>query len=699
MGKFGGASLWVKWINVIRLKGQSISQVKADVSTSCGWKQILSLKDKIRDHVFKKLANGRSTFFWFDKWYDKGPLKGQSISQVKADVSIQVSQPLIQIKMEIGFRLFYHIFRFRCANQIQIQSLLINKQHLGLQIYYCLHALSTGCGPNVCAIHTSYTAAPYFLCRLLLLTPCVDCYSLPPVQIKLLLTSCADCCSLPHDQIAAPYLLCRHYSLVIASRSEELTVIVSRKVSGGDHTSLCPPSLVSTYCWRDADLSKDKSAVSKDNQTKLGDEGLCSGGTKLNSILITAENSASQSTQKKRTEGGMVDSQPMEEEFQGVAIRDAGTETHGGPTEPHDQQAKMKATPRKLAYADSDKEAPVGSLAKGFSDRFSLESSCTSDTHRQTRSTIKSTTKEKARIERSKLKRKRFGHQETSSDSEYEEGSDDAFEGMNSPYKRPKSTSFTQRITRFKYHKRAKLPWNIRVYEGNKDPEDHLVRSSWKNFRNKKRYTKDPTEIHGVKRRQNEGLQAFMDRFKSESSHIKGVPPVLCISAFMYGHSHLELAKKLNDKIPKTMDEMFERVKAFIRGEVAAGSAEMVRPSQGDKGYVRSAWTEGPERARNRGGPREARRNMGVYTPYPRKDTFTPLTKTPKEILAMESVSFPEPQPFIRTPEKQNLNKLCDYHGDKGHNTNDYYQLKKQIEEVVASEKLAHLVKDIRRNN
>ncbi|GJY02037.1 hypothetical protein Tco_0360189 [Tanacetum coccineum] len=77
--------------------------------------------------------------------------------------------------------------------------------------------------------------------------------------------------------------------------------------------------------------------------------------------------------------------------------------------------------------------------------------------------------------------------------------------------------------------------------------------------------------------------------------------------------------------------------------------------------------------------------NMRVYTPYPRKDTFTPLTKTPKEILAMESVSFPEPPPLIETPKKHNLNKLCDYHGDRGHNTNDYYQLKKQIEEVVAS--------------
>ncbi|GKE10067.1 hypothetical protein Tco_1413618, partial [Tanacetum coccineum] len=179
----------------------------------------------------------------------------------------------------------------------------------------------------------------------------------------------------------------------------------------------------------------------------------------------------------------------------------------------------------------------------------------------------------------------------------------------------------------------------------------------------------------------------------------KGVPPILRISAFMHGHGYPKLAKKLNDKIPKTVDEMFERVRAFIRGEVADGSAEMVRPFQGDKGYVRPTRPEMSKKARNRGGPREARRNMGVYARYPRKDTFTLLIKTPKEILAMESVSFLEPPPFIGTPEKQNLNKLCDYHGDRGYNTNDCYQLKKKIEEAVASRKLAHLVKDIRRNN
>ncbi|GJV99615.1 hypothetical protein Tco_1554867 [Tanacetum coccineum] len=152
-------------------------------------------------------------------------------------------------------------------------------------------------------------------------------------------------------------------------------------------------------------------------------------------------------------------------------------------------------------------------------------------------------------------------------------------EDLSMPYRRPKPMPFTSRITRFRYHRWAKLSPNVRVYEGNKDPKDHLSiffaaakQEEWpmpvwcKMFRQtlsgsaRNWYDKDPTEIHGIKRNPNEGLQAFMDRFKAESAHIKGVPLVLRISAFMHGHGHPELSKKLNDKIPKTVDEIWERV-------------------------------------------------------------------------------------------------------------------------------------------
>ncbi|GKE56963.1 hypothetical protein Tco_1496148 [Tanacetum coccineum] len=174
----------------------------------------------------------------------------------------------------------------------------------------------------------------------------------------------------------------------------------------------------------------------------------------------------------------MVYSQPMEEEIRGAKTRDVGTEAHGGPTKPvlqmqktpspssafikenndvlrtmikeHNQQAKVKATPRRLAYVDSDKEAPA-------SQRTPSKSKEPAHLRRLRRLEDQSTTKEKARRERSKPRGKRFGHQEISSDSEYEDGSEDTYEDLNSPYKRPKPTPFTQRIAHFKYHRRAKL--------------------------------------------------------------------------------------------------------------------------------------------------------------------------------------------------------------------------------------------------
>ncbi|GJV73184.1 reverse transcriptase domain-containing protein [Tanacetum coccineum] len=149
-----------------------------------------------------------------------------------------------------------------------------------------------------------------------------------------------------------------------------------------------------------------------------------------------------------------------------------------------------------------------------------------------------------------------------------------------------------------------------------------------------------------------------MDRFKAESPHIKGVLSVLRISAFMHGHGHPELAKKLNDKIPKTVDKMWERVRAFIRGEMAADTTKVIRSPHWEKSASKANWSKNQNESRSRGHRKGQGRSMGTCAPYARKEGFTPLTKTLKEILAMDN----------------------------------------QIEEAVALGRLAHLVKDIRKS-
>ncbi|GJT00864.1 hypothetical protein Tco_0822033 [Tanacetum coccineum] len=256
----------------------------------------------------------------------------------------------------------------------------------------------------------------------------------------------------------------------------------------------------------------------------------------------------------------------------------------------HDQQAKAKATPKRLAYDDSEEGDSGGLGTKGLSERPSHESSSTTGAHGKVRSSRKSQrslshgkasslprTSERLQ-NRSNSREKTKGmaksggrrpeYQETSLDSKSEGDSENSRKDLRMPYKRPEPTPFTARITCFKYHRRAKLPRNIKVYEGNKDPEDHLS-------------------------------------IFSAAAEQKEWPMLLthqgCTSGVAYLGLHArsrasELAKKLNDEIPKAVDEMFERARAYIRGEAAVESAKIASSSQWDKGNTRTNWSGGQER-------------------------------------------------------------------------------------------------------
>nr|GEW57743.1 reverse transcriptase domain-containing protein [Tanacetum cinerariifolium] len=67
-------------------------------------------------------------------------------------------------------------------------------------------------------------------------------------------------------------------------------------------------------------------------------------------------------------------------------------------------------------------------------------------------------------------------------------------------------------------------------------------------FMQQKKYVKDPLEIHNIKQRDGETIEDFMERFKAETG---------------------QLTKRLNEHVPKTMEEMMITTTAFIRGEAA----------------------------------------------------------------------------------------------------------------------------------
>ncbi|GJX11597.1 reverse transcriptase domain-containing protein [Tanacetum coccineum] len=150
---------------------------------------------------------------------------------------------------------------------------------------------------------------------------------------------------------------------------------------------------------------------------------------------------------------------------------------------------------------------------------------------------------------------------------------------------------FTPRIRNFRSSRKTRIPNNVKTYDGTGDPEDHLKVfqasaniDSYKDlkadflvyFMQKKKHVKDPMEIHNIKQKDGETIEEFMERFKVESGCMKGAPECMKISGFMHGVNNLELTKRLNEHVLKTLEEMMTTTAAFIRGETAAASKKKV---------------------------------------------------------------------------------------------------------------------------
>ncbi|GJZ77741.1 reverse transcriptase domain-containing protein [Tanacetum coccineum] len=208
---------------------------------------------------------------------------------------------------------------------------------------------------------------------------------------------------------------------------------------------------------------------------------------------------------------------------------------------------------------------------------------------------------------------------------------------------------FTPRIHNFKSSRKTRMPNNVKTYDRTGEPEDHVnifqaatqverwamptgchmfnytligAARGWFDelppesidgykdlkaaflayFMQQKKYVKDPVEIHNIKQRDGETIEEFMKRFK-----------------------------RLNEHVPMTMEEMMITTTAFIRGEAATAGKNKGHTSWRTQYQSKRHGLE--RRSDFRGQPRDGQGS----------NKFTPLTRTPKEILATEAGKFKSP--------------------------------------------------------
>ncbi|GJV55841.1 reverse transcriptase domain-containing protein [Tanacetum coccineum] len=199
------------------------------------------------------------------------------------------------------------------------------------------------------------------------------------------------------------------------------------------------------------------------------------------------------------------------------------------------------------------------------------------------------------------------------------------------------------------------------------DSYDDLRKAFLENYLQQKKCIKDPLEIHKIKQKDGESTKELVRRYKLECEDVKRAPECMKISGFMHGITNPELIKRLHDKIPKSVDEMMRVTTVFLRGEVVASN-------------------------------HERKKSFPSWKQQEAKQKFTLLTKTPKEILALDKGKFKPPPSMITLVEKRNASKFCEFHGEVWHTTDEYMHLKRQIEMLKAG-KLSHLIKELKQSN
>ncbi|KAK9079977.1 hypothetical protein SSX86_001652 [Deinandra increscens subsp. villosa] len=222
---------------------------------------------------------------------------------------------------------------------------------------------------------------------------------------------------------------------------------------------------------------------------------------------------------------------------------------------------------------------------------------------------------------------------------------------------------------------------------------------------------KDPMEVHNIRRKDNESIEDFITRFNKASMGVEGAGDQLRISGFCHGVKCAQLVEKLHEDLPRSMDVLMDKARAFVRGKNACAYLSNVNGGSGQmrqNSMVTGRTNGGPVRAMGHfsqnkwvKGFHSRGKNFGGSSGHAHGDykgaKLIELVKTPTQILAIEKVDLHAP-PKMQNALTRNLDKYCEYHKDRGHTTDTCWTLKKEIDKAVRLGKLGHLVKVIRNN-
>jgi hypothetical protein len=168
--------------------------------------------------------------------------------------------------------------------------------------------------------------------------------------------------------------------------------------------------------------------------------------------------------------------------------------------------------------------------------------------------------------------------------------------------------------------------------------------------------------VHNIKQKENESTRSFVTRYTDDTLQILGLHEEQRISGFVHGLRNRHLVEFLSTDLPVTYKGVMERTYTWVEAKEVSTNGASVESNKMEK---HSSWD----------GSRNRNKNQHRFSPYNKghsHDLLESLTKSPKEILAMEKAAkeFETPPRITNKGRNRDMTKYFHFHEDSGHDTN-----------------------------
>ncbi|XP_022008111.1 uncharacterized protein LOC110907435 [Helianthus annuus] len=227
-------------------------------------------------------------------------------------------------------------------------------------------------------------------------------------------------------------------------------------------------------------------------------------------------------------------------------------------------------------------------------------------------------------------------------------------------------------------------------------------------FSQQRRSIRDTADGMNIWRHDDESLEDFITRYNKEVLEIGDVHEQLIRAQFNYAVRSDDMIKVLSgtEGLPKSWEKVMAAAKVYAQTEKNLTTNRPPPPhnrpsdlgSSGGRKF-KKGWRDSSS---GNYSSEDARATINKLTAQReakqenRERQWTPLTKTPAEVLSTEDYQF-KPPPPMKNKCGQDPSQYCEYHKDNGHTTNNCISLPTEIEKALKSGELTHLLQNVRK--